>query len=211
MKYILCYGDSNTWGCVPETFERYDFSVRWPGVMQRALGAEYHVYENALNGRTTVFEDPIEEGRNGRTGFEGVLMQNAPLDAMILMLGVNDCKIRFSKQPWDIAWGLDLLLQIIEKERPGRDGRVPEIIVVPPVPIGGNWGSSLHGTVFDDESRKKSVALSALYRRIAERHHCTFFDPAAYAAAGADGIHLAPDDHLRLGRALAGTVKDLFE
>ena len=39
MKYILCYGDSNTWGCEPITDRRYDFPDRWPGVLQAELGA----------------------------------------------------------------------------------------------------------------------------------------------------------------------------
>lgn len=82
MKYILCYGDSNTWGRIPITKGRYDFPVRWPGVMQAELGDGYHVYENAVNGRTTVFEDPIEEGRNGRTNFE-VSLITEPLVVII--------------------------------------------------------------------------------------------------------------------------------
>lgn len=210
MKYILCYGDSNTWGCIPESFGRYDFDVRWPGVMQQLLGADYHVYENALNGRTTVFEDRIEEGRNGRVGLESVLMQNAPLDAIILMLGVNDCKIRFSQQPWDIAWGMDLLVQTIEKEHPGRGGSIPKIVLVSPVPIGNSWGSSLHGTVFDDDSRRKSKELATIYQQIASRHHCFFLDPSEYVSAGSDGIHLSQQDHFRLGKAMAALMKGII-
>lgn len=209
MKYILCYGDSNTWGCMPESFERYDFDVRWPGVMQQALGKDYHIYENALNGRTTVFEDRIEEGRNGRTGLESVLLQNAPLDVIILMLGINDCKIRFSQQPWDIAWGMDLLVQVIEKERPGPNGSVPKIILVPPVPIGNSWGNSLHWTVFDSDSRRKSRELAPIYQQIAARHHCLFFDPSKYVFAGADGIHLSQQDHFRFGTAMAAFIRDV--
>jgi hypothetical protein len=59
--------------------ERYSWGNRWPGVMQGILGEDFHVYENALNGRTTVFEDPIEEGRCGKTGFSSILEANAPL------------------------------------------------------------------------------------------------------------------------------------
>ena len=30
-KNILCFGDSNTWGYIPGTGERYAPEVRWPG------------------------------------------------------------------------------------------------------------------------------------------------------------------------------------
>lgn len=31
MKYILCYGDSNTWGASPDQLPRFGFETRWPG------------------------------------------------------------------------------------------------------------------------------------------------------------------------------------
>ena len=60
MKTILCYGDSNTWGYEPATKERYSRAERWTGILQRELGADYYVVEEGLNGRTTVWDDPIE-------------------------------------------------------------------------------------------------------------------------------------------------------
>jgi hypothetical protein len=59
MKVILCYGDSNTNGRDPKTKGRYERHIRWPGVLQDALGDGYHVIEEGLNGRTTVWDDPV--------------------------------------------------------------------------------------------------------------------------------------------------------
>ena len=42
-KHILCYGDSNTWGCTGNWIEttvptkRYDEQTRWPCVLQADL------------------------------------------------------------------------------------------------------------------------------------------------------------------------------
>ena len=54
-KSILCFGDSNTWGFVPGAFnpntfymERYPRDIRWPGVMEKALGINYHVIKEVL-------------------------------------------------------------------------------------------------------------------------------------------------------------------
>ena len=36
-RHIFVYGDSLTWGIVPNTRERFPFDVRWPGVMENKL------------------------------------------------------------------------------------------------------------------------------------------------------------------------------
>jgi lysophospholipase L1-like esterase len=210
MKYVLCYGDSNTWGCIPEVFERYDFSVRWPGIMQKELGNDFHVYENAMNGRTTVFEDPIEEGRNGRTGLEVQLMVNAPLDAIIVMLGTNDVKDRHGQSAWDIAWGVDLLLTIMQSAAYGRDGKPPKILLVSPIHISDDWGTSLHYTVFSQESMRKVTELASVFKTVAKLHECAFFDAATVAEPVGDGIHMSEESHRMLGIALADQVRKLF-
>lgn len=37
MRKILCYGDSNTWGLIPGTKERYPWGVRWTSLLQEKL------------------------------------------------------------------------------------------------------------------------------------------------------------------------------
>jgi lysophospholipase L1-like esterase len=58
MKTVLCYGDSNTWGYNPSTEDRYPLAERWVSVLALALGPEYLVIPEGLNGRTTVWPDP---------------------------------------------------------------------------------------------------------------------------------------------------------
>ncbi|NLV59006.1 MAG: SGNH/GDSL hydrolase family protein [Clostridiales bacterium] len=210
MKSILCYGDSNTWGRIPITRGRYGFDVRWPGVLQSCLGDTARVHENGLNGRTTVFEDPIEEGRNGRTAFEITLMVNAPLDLLILMLGVNDTKNRFAKAPWDIALGMDLLVQLAQRSGAGIDGQPPKILVVSPARMTEEWGESMHSAIFSQESVHKCNALAPLYAEVARQRGCWFLDAALYATAVSDGIHLSPEGHKALGRAMAAKVQEIW-
>jgi lysophospholipase L1-like esterase len=66
MKTILCYGDSNTFGFNPATQARFLYADRWTGVLARELGSDYRVIEEGLGGRTTGWDDPILESRNGR-------------------------------------------------------------------------------------------------------------------------------------------------
>jgi lysophospholipase L1-like esterase len=78
MPVILAFGDSNTWGYAPVQAVRYPKTVRWTGVMARALGEDFEVIEEGLNGRTTVFDDPEEEGRIGLSYF-GPCLSVCPL------------------------------------------------------------------------------------------------------------------------------------
>ena len=213
MKYVLCYGDSNTWGCNPDNHERYEFSVRWPGVLQRELGETYHIYENALNGRTTVFEDPIEEGRCGKDCFSYVLESCSPLDAVILMLGTNDVKSRFHMPPWDIGWGIDLLIQYIQKKANCFDkkGNRPKILIVAPPKMGGDWSKTSHGTVFDQESVEKAKQLPEIYQYIAKLNGAYFLDAALYTTPGVDCIHITVQSHEKLGKAIAEMVRTMLE
>jgi lysophospholipase L1-like esterase len=65
MYDVLCFGDSNTWGYDASTAARFGRDVRWTGVLQSTPGPEYRVIEEGLNGRTTVWEDPVEGDKVG--------------------------------------------------------------------------------------------------------------------------------------------------
>jgi len=67
--------------------------VRWPGVVQKALGAVIMSFEEGLGGRTTVWEDPIEGHKNGKEYLIPCLATHSPLDLVIIMLGTNDLKV----------------------------------------------------------------------------------------------------------------------
>lgn len=53
----------------------------------------YRIIEEGLCGRTTVFEDPLRDGRKGVDILPVVLESHNPVDIVVLMLGTNDCKI----------------------------------------------------------------------------------------------------------------------
>lgn len=210
MKYILCYGDSNTWGCSPLAVERYDFPVRWPGILQGLLGPDCRVYENALNGRTTVFDDPIEEGRCGKIGFPVVLEGCSPLDLVIIMLGTNDCKRRFNLEPWDIGWGMDLLVQYVKRSNCGWKGACPRILVVSPPAMSSKWERTILGTVFGKESEVRRWQLPQIYAEIAKTQGVDFLDAAQYAKGAEDCVHLSPAAHKRLGEAIADKAAEML-
>lgn len=92
MKHILCYGDSNTWGFIPGTGERYDERTRWTGILASLLGEGWCIHEDGLNARTSVFDVPFKPFLNGLPTFPAALVAQKPLDAVVISLGTNDLK-----------------------------------------------------------------------------------------------------------------------
>ena len=110
-KRILCYGDSNTWGYMV-TGGRFPEDVRWPMRLQMLLGDGYTVIEEGFNGRTTVFDDPVEGGhKSGLTYLPPCVMSHSPLDLIIIMLGSNDLKKRFGMTAFTIGGGVTALIK----------------------------------------------------------------------------------------------------
>ena len=119
MKQILCFGDSNTWGYDGESRERLPWGVRWTSLLQEKLNKEkYRVIEEGLCGRTTVFEDPLRDGRKGTALLPTLLETHAQVDVITLMLGTNDCKTVFGASADVIGKGILRLLDQIQEYAP---------------------------------------------------------------------------------------------
>jgi len=209
MKTILCYGDSNTWGYNPRLKSRYDKNERWAGVLRNQLGEGYFVIEEGLNGRTTVWNDPIEgEHKNGKTYLFPCLESHAPLDLVVVMLGTNDLKNRFGLSVYDIAKGAGTLVQIIQKSGFGQGGQSPKILLIAPPPL-----AKLAGTNFAemfDGGEEKSRQLASAYQRIAAEVGCEFLDAGSVIVSSpVDAIHFEPEEHQKLAQAIAKKIRTI--
>ncbi len=208
MRTILCYGDSNTWGSDPETGERFPEEVRWPGVLRRELGEGYHVIEEGLPGRTTVWEDPIEgDYKDGRAYLTPCLESHRPIDLMTIMLGTNDLKERFGVSASDIAQGAASLAEMALRSGCGPEGGAPVVLLVAPPPVGRLTDMA---RMFEG-SEEKSLEFSRHYRRFAEKCGCEFLDAAGViVSSDVDGIHLDAVEHRKLGEAVAARIGGVF-
>lgn len=83
---VVCYGDSLTYGRVPNQHARYDASTRRTGILQSLLGNDYEIIEEGLRGRTTHLDHPTQQGRNGLTYLYPCLLSHYPLDYIIILL-----------------------------------------------------------------------------------------------------------------------------
>ena len=207
MRTILCYGDSNTWGYDPVTGERFGPDERWPGVLARELGEGYAVIEEGLNGRTTVWEDPIFPYRNGREYLVPCLESHAPLDLVVIALGVNDLKARIAQSASDIADGAGALVEAVEKSATGPDGGAPGVILLAPPPV-GELGDSAE--MFEG-APQKSRGFSKHYRRVADKYACGLLDLGELVSVSAiDGVHFEAGEHEKIGREVASKAKEML-
>ena len=207
MKRVLCYGDSNTWGYNPLTQDRFDKHERWTGQLSQSLGSDYDVIEEGLNGRTTVWDDPIEGFKNGCDYLIPCLESHKPLDLVIIFLGVNDLKKRFSLSADDIAEGAGVLVQIVQKSNTGIENRAPQVLLVAPPPVGK---LTAFAEMFEG-AEAKSRKFAEHYGRVAAELRCRFLDTSAViVSSDMDGIHFEHREHVRLGQAVAEKVKEII-
>lgn len=208
-KTILCFGDSNTWGFPPDCGRRYGRQIRWPGVLQTQLGASYYVVEEGLPGRNTVWDDPVEGGKNGLKQLLPSIHSHMPLDLLIILLGTNDLKNRFSASPLDISMSIGRLVQRARSSGHPYLGRAPEVLVVCPPPL-ADLSSSPFAGIFEG-AQEKSSQLAAVLGAYCEQHRIHMFDAGTVVQTSAvDGVHWAPEEHEKLGCAIAEQVKLLL-
>ncbi len=208
-KTVLCYGDSITWGYNPYNQNRMTINERWTGILKNRLGDDYSVIEEGLNGRTTVWDDPLSGVyKNGLNYLIPCLDSHRPIDLCILLLGTNDLKRRFSLPSTEIARGITVLVEVIQKSQTGVEGSAPKILLLAP-PLVKHIKSTA------DEFRNsynKSIKLPDYYKKIALKYGCEFLDTSKIIVASQiDGVHPDICEHQKLGAAVLVKVKEIME
>jgi lysophospholipase L1-like esterase len=210
MKTILCYGDSNTWGYDASSAGRYPLEARWTTALARELGPGYYVVAEGLNGRTTVWPDPVEgEYKSGKSTLIACLESHHPVDLVVLMLGTNDLKHRFGLSAWDIASGAGTLVQMIRGSAFGPDGAAPEVLLIAPAATCVGEGPFKEMFAGADGTSKE---LARHYRAVALENGCAFLDAGSVIVSDPlDGIHLSASELPKLGGAVATKAREILE
>ena len=212
-RTVLCFGDSNTHGTRALRhaldIRRFAADVRWPGQMAAILGDDWHVIEEGHPSRTTVHDDPVEGAhKNGLTVLPALLDSHRPLDLIIIMLGTNDLKMRYSLPAMDIAASLQRLLTCISTSISGPELGTPKVLIVAPVPI---IETGFLAEMFEGGAAK-SRKLADYFAAVAKRNNVEFFDAGSVAKADpVDGIHLIAEDHAAIGSAIAAAVTKMMD
>lgn len=213
VKTVLCFGDSNTHGTVPMTTlgdsKRYAFEQRWPSVMAKKLGSNWHVIAEGHPGRTSVHEDPIEGAhKSGARTLLALLESHRPLDCVVIMLGTNDLKSRFNVTAFEIAQGVEKLVAIIRASTSGPNQSAPSVLVVAPPPL-KSVGVLME--IFGGGPDKSSNFADAFATMGARANVPVFNAGSACQMSDMEGVHMEPDAHVALGEALADQLNTLHQ
>ena len=204
---ILCFGDSNTHGYNPTNAKRYPRDVRFTGILQKELGDDFYIIEEGLSGRTAVFQDAITDGLCGIDYIVPCIRTHAPLDLVIIMLGTNDVKERFSSNAEVINLGIQKLIKtILNTEEIFRDKK--NILLVSPPIIKDGVYEITHTMGKGCEQKSKDVI--PLYEQTAKDLGLFYLRASDYAEfSDIDKMHLEPEGHQKLAKIFKEKILEI--
>ena len=188
-RTVVLFGDSNTWGYMPGSGQRFPREVRWAVQLAEALGDGWEVIAEGLNGRTATVESPLAEGRNGLPYLLPCLQSHAPVDVLVIYLGTNDVNPRYGLSEQDVAGCVGRLINVARAAEAGD----PHVIVVCPPPFDGH-------------------ALGPAYAQMCAELGVELLDLdgiASYEVVGDDVEHLGADAHAAVAKAVEARLRRL--
>lgn len=203
MKTILCFGDSNTWGHNPVDCSK--LKKPWPEILTELM-PEDEIIQNGLCGRTSAF-DISEAGKNGLTSFKELFDNGLYADLIIIMLGTNDTLKEADKTPQESTAAIKEYIHIIRKNLPEC-----KTLVISPVHIKEcSLTHPIFGELYTKRSVDSSLNTAAEYKKLADEENVYFMNAAIYAqASDIDGIHMVPEEHEKLAKAVFDKINNIF-
>lgn len=202
-KRILCFGNSNTWGCNPADGSRFGTDVRWPRVLESLLGTGFSVIEDAKCGRT-VLDLNFDPELNGVSWIRTVMKSCMPLNAVIICLGTNDVFDSGEVPLWRIICGLREIISIIIESHKEKGLPSPHVVMLTPV-MPSPQPEEMN---FYRLQINKVAALIAEYPGIARETGSLCLDiTGRISSSEKDGAHLERESHIKLGYMVADFIR----
>lgn len=213
MTKIVCFGDSNTYGYNPENGGRFDEDTRWPKLLAKSLGSDFEIFEEGQNGRTIANDDPWEGGTKRGMDYVLPMLETKRPDILVIMLGSNDLKIKFSLPAADIAGSMMTMLMNIRGYCEHFLG-CPDmkILLVSPPAISEPISESYFATFFDrDNVVERSKDLAKWYKMVADQFGCSFLNATDEVCAGnVDHLHLDREGHAKMAVLVKEKIEEMI-
>lgn len=200
MKKILCFGDSNTWGYIPDSAKRYRENIRWTSLLQNLLGKDFKIIEAGCCNRTCFMDNPLGIEQTGYKVLEKYL--NADFaknpDLIIISLGINDIQKSYNPSLDEIKTGLEGLINLTKSIC-----KKAKILVISPARLSNSVKTGYFKNQFDELSIEKSKHFAKIYEETAKDNDCLFFDwDKIVKVSDIDGLHFSPEAHKKIAYAL---------
>ena len=177
---ILAIGDSN--GAL---------EYGWANQLKEMRTAD-RIVNTCISGNTIGFDNQDREELNTLKNVDKIFRASEEKpDAVVVLLGTNDCKAVFAGQIKEVPGNLD---QLIKQLRSKMAGTQTPIFIVSPPPFGSNETLAEKYKGGD----KRIEYLVAEFRKVAEKNKCIFIDThskikSVYKHLTKDGIHLTKE------------------
>ncbi len=203
MKKVLCFGDSNTYGFVPEKRTRYDKNTRWTGVLQALCGSDFSIIEGGCNNRTAFVDNPAGAEQTGYKILPEYFTKDY-FDIVVLAIGINDLQLFFRPTLEEFEQGMEKLIKITKDLSPNA-----KIILVCPSKLDlAGIKSGVFSFQFDEISVEKSYHLPQIYKKLAEKHACKLVDlNEIVKVSPLDGLHFSAESHKKIAENLYKNLK----
>ena len=194
---ILCYGDSNTWGYVPN-IEGYSKDA----VMQKyreqdcwwfKLKENHDVQIDGVCGRCIAHDNRWLKNRNAMQTIKNDLNNHQNSDLIIVQLGTNDCKSEYDDTAKNITQNLHTLLKIIKVTTGACIAIISPAIIREDNKITRKY---YYG------AEQKSAELDKLYAELASKENYIFIS-GKDLEVGEDGEHLTKQGHQQLSNQIS--------
>jgi lysophospholipase L1-like esterase len=196
-KRILCYGDSNTWGQVAFKEIQIPLENRWTTILGELL-LDAEVISEGKCARIAGDFETINPDLNGQKEFKEVLQRYLPIDVVVISLGTNDLKKRYSRTSNqikdDLLWYKDVTKQVCEAEGVTE----PRVIYLTPP----NFRSPKDYFDADDKIRTDMIEL------LADQSESVSINDLELSE---DGVHISLNDHKRIAEELAIAIGRKYE
>lgn len=201
---ILIYGDSNTWGYVPDVngYTKDAVNKQYPikNIWWYSLAEKYDVIVDGVMGRTINSEHPYLEGRNSTSTILQNLNSVHHVDLVILQLGTNDCKKIYNLSAEDIANQMREFIKIIQHRLRAK------IILISPSLI--KEGNRITDKYYKG-GEEKSNELDGCYEKLAKEIGVEFIS-GLNLPVGEDGEHLTVDGHRMLSTIVRNVIDKMY-
>lgn len=205
MKKILCFGDSNTFGYIPNSGgKRYKENERWSGILKNLAKGFFQVTEAGCNNRTCFSYNPAGDEYNGYK-----IIQNyadVDTDIVLLALGINDMQKFYEPSLEDIKIGIENLIGLIKQKN-----EFTNIVLIIPSVITNSVLNSEFNCMFDEVSIEMSAHIPGIYKKTAEKYSLKYIDLNEFAIVSQkDGLHYEIKEHEKIAKKIYDFINQAY-